>query len=54
VSTLYLCGVGNAEGIRLAIRVNDAEQRWQQIVLLDDNPELHGSQKLGLEVKGCF
>ena len=54
MSTLYLCGVGNAEGIRLAIRVNEAEQRWDQILLLDDNPELLGQRKLGLDVVGPF
>lgn len=54
MSTLYLCGTGNAEGIRLAIRVNDALGCWQRIVLLDDNADLHGARKLGLGIAGAF
>jgi acetyltransferase-like isoleucine patch superfamily enzyme/aryl carrier-like protein len=54
LSTLYLCGVGNAEGIRLALRVNEALSRWQRIVLLDDDAGTHGMCKLGLPVSGSF
>lgn len=54
MSTLYLCGVGNAEGIRLALRVNEALSRWQRIVLLDDDAGTHGMHKLGLPVSGAF
>jgi acyl carrier protein len=54
MKTLYLCGVGNAEGIRLAIRVQQATQRWDRILLLDDDPSKHGQTRLGLDVVGAF
>lgn len=54
MKTLYLCGVGNAEGIRLAIRVQEATQRWDRILLLDDDPSKHGEERLGLPVVGGF
>ncbi len=54
MKTLYLCGVGNAEGIRLAIRVQEATQRWDRILLLDDDPAKHGQVRLGLDVVGAF
>lgn len=49
---LYLCGVGNGEGIRLALTINRFCPRWQRIVLLDDDPAKHGTTRLGLEVLG--
>jgi len=49
---LYLCGVGNGEGIRLALTINRLCPRWQRIVLLDDDPAKHGTTRLGLEVQG--
>jgi acetyltransferase-like isoleucine patch superfamily enzyme len=49
---LFLCGVGNGEGIRLALTVNRTSPRWQRIVLLDDDPSKHGTTRLGLEVAG--
>jgi acetyltransferase-like isoleucine patch superfamily enzyme/acyl carrier protein len=52
--TLYLCGVGNGEGLRLALQVNRASARWQQIVLLDDDAAKHGQQRIGLTVAGAF
>lgn len=52
--TLYLCGVGNAEGIRLALQVNRATGRWRRIVLLDDDAGKHGSTRMGLSVAGPF
>ncbi len=54
MNTLYLCSVGNAEGIRLALTVNRAQGRWQRIVLLDDDASKHGTFRLGLEVVGSF
>lgn len=54
MGTLYLCGAGNSEGVRLALRVNEAEHRWDDIVLLDDAPEKWGSSLLGIEVVGPF
>jgi carbonic anhydrase/acetyltransferase-like protein (isoleucine patch superfamily)/acyl carrier protein len=54
MGTLYLCAVGNAEGIRLALTIQRTEARWERIVLLDDAPSTHGTLKLGLEVAGSF
>lgn len=54
MKTLYLCGVGNGEGIRLALTVNRACSRWHRIVLLDDDPAKHGTVRMGLEVAGPF
>lgn len=52
--TLYLCGVGNGEGIRLALQVNRVTERWRRIVLLDDDAGKHGSTRMGLPVAGSF
>lgn len=52
MKTLYMCGVGNGEGIRLALTINRAFSRWQRIVLLDDDPAKHGTTRLGLDVLG--
>jgi acetyltransferase-like isoleucine patch superfamily enzyme/acyl carrier protein len=40
--------------VRLAIRVNDAESRWTEIVLLDDDPGKVGKSILGVHVAGPF
>lgn len=50
--TLFLCGAGNSEGVRLALSVNAARQRWARIVLLDDDPAKLGSERLGVVVAG--
>lgn len=52
--TLYLCGAGNLEGIRLALTVNRAEHRWDRMVLLDDDPNKQGRSLLGVEIMGPF
>jgi len=52
VTTLYLCGAGNSEGVRLAQRVNAAGPRWQRLVLLDDDPHKHGRALLGVPIEG--
>lgn len=54
METLYLCGAGNPEGVRLALTVNKVRQRWERIVILDDDPSKHGRQILGVEVAGPF
>jgi sugar O-acyltransferase (sialic acid O-acetyltransferase NeuD family) len=54
MKTLYLCGAGNSEGVRLALRVNAAEARWDRIALLDDDPSKQGQALLGVEVVGPF
>ncbi|MBI4602351.1 MAG: hypothetical protein HY721_10365 [Planctomycetes bacterium] len=52
--TLYLCGAGNPEGVRLALAVNRMEGRWDELVLLDDDPAKHGRSVLGVRVAGPF
>lgn len=54
MSTLYLCAAGNPDGVRLAIEVNDADRRWDRIVLLDDDPARQGQQILDVPVIGPF
>jgi serine acetyltransferase/acyl carrier protein len=51
---LFLCGAGNPEGVRLAIRANQAADRWDEIVLLDDDPCVGGRACLGVVVVGGF
>ncbi len=52
--TLYLCAAGNAEGIRLALEVNEATRRWDRIVLVDDDPAKLGLEIMGVAVVGSF
>jgi sugar O-acyltransferase (sialic acid O-acetyltransferase NeuD family) len=52
--TLYLCGAGNSEGVRLALSINRELGRWEQILLLDDDPARHGHDLLGVEIVGPF
>ncbi|HJV66038.1 MAG TPA: thioesterase domain-containing protein [Geomonas sp.] len=54
METLYLCGAGNPEGVRLALSVNKALKRWDRIVILDDDPVKHGRTLLGVEIAGPF
>ncbi|MHC5064685.1 MAG: phosphopantetheine-binding protein [Planctomycetota bacterium] len=54
MSTLYICGAGNSEGVRLALRVNQSERRWSRILILDDDPAKHGRDLLGVEIAGSF
>ena len=54
MKTLYLCGAGNPEGVRLALTVNAAENRWDRILLLDDDLSKHGQSILGVTVAGSF
>jgi sugar O-acyltransferase (sialic acid O-acetyltransferase NeuD family) len=51
---LFLCGAGNPEGVRLAIRVNERDHRWTEILLLDDDPARLGQQQLGISLSGPF
>jgi sugar O-acyltransferase (sialic acid O-acetyltransferase NeuD family) len=50
--TLFLCGAGNSEGVRLAQLVNRRASRWDRIALLDDDPAKLGMRRLGVEVVG--
>lgn len=54
MTTLYLCGAGNPEGIRLALNINDASSRWDEIVVLDDDSAKHGRQVMGVRIQGPF
>lgn len=54
MNTLYLCGAGNCEGVRLALAINQKQARWDRIILLDDDPTKHGQLILGVEVAGPF
>jgi len=54
MTTLYLCAAGNPEAVRLALTVNDREQRWDRIVLLDDDPSKQGREIMGVAVVGPF
>ncbi len=51
---LFICGAGNPEGVRLAIRVNQQEHRWDEICLLDDDVSKTGQEQLGVPVAGSF
>jgi len=52
--TLYLAGAGNPEGVRLALRVNEAERRWARILILDDDAAKHGQRLLDVPIAGPF
>ena len=52
MKTLYLCGAGNSEGVRLACFINREQALWDRIVLLDDDVSKHGSSLLGVEIEG--
>lgn len=52
--TLYLCGAGNPEGVRLAQRINRHRPRWERLVILDDDPGRHGQRMMGVEIAGPF
>lgn len=54
MNTLYLCGAGNSEGVRLAMVINAREHRWDRIVLLDDDPALTGKDRIGVPIVGPF
>ena len=54
MKTLYLCGAGNVEGVRLAQTVNRRQGRWDRIVLLDDDPAKRGCSIIGVDVAGPF
>ena len=51
---LVICGAGNPEGVRLAIRVNERAHRWDEIIVLDDNPARLGERQMGVPVAGPF
>jgi sugar O-acyltransferase (sialic acid O-acetyltransferase NeuD family) len=54
MKTLYLCGAGNSEGVRLALTINRKESRWDHIVILDDDAQKHGRFILDVQVVGSL
>ena len=54
MTTLYLCGAGNPEAVRLALVVNQRLYRWDRIAVLDDDPATHGRSVVGVKVSGPF
>lgn len=52
--TLFLCGAGNPEGVRLALRVNEATHRWDRLLLLDDDVRKLAGTHMGVPVAGTF
>lgn len=54
MKTLYICGAGNSEGVRLALNINGRQARWRQIIILDDDPAKHGQTILGVRIAGPF
>lgn len=51
---LFLCGAGNPEGVRLALRVNEKLSRWSDIFILDDDPQKKDKSILGIKIIGSF
>jgi len=51
MNTLYLCGAGNPEGVRLARKINRARCRWDRIVVLDDDPSKLGQNELARQTR---
>jgi len=54
MTRLYVCGAGNSEGVRLALRINREHARWDRIIVLDDDAAKQGRSILGVEVAGSF
>jgi sugar O-acyltransferase (sialic acid O-acetyltransferase NeuD family) len=52
--TLYLCGAGNSEGVRLALGIEVEARRFDRLVVLDDDPARRGQTLLGVEIAGGF
>lgn len=50
--TLYLCGAGNSEGVRLAATVNRALGRFDRMVVLDDDATKRGRELIGVPIAG--
>ncbi len=53
-SALFLCGAGNPEGVRLALRINEKQMKWEKIFICDDDMKKKGKQILGIEIIGPF
>ena len=53
MGTLFLCGAGNSEGVRLAMQCAESHG-LERIVLLDDDPSLVGFERIGVPVVGAL
>ncbi len=54
MSTLFMCGAGNSEGVRLAMTCNSHQERWGKILVLDDDESRHGGDLIGAAIVGGF
>lgn len=54
MTTLWLCGAGNSEGVRLARQVNARIGTHQRLALLDDDQHRHGGELLGVPIVGAL
>ncbi len=54
MKTLYLCGAGNSEGVRLASHINRDYAFWNRIVLLDDDKSKHGGTLIDVDIEGTI
>jgi len=54
MTDLYICGASNPEIIRLVQAINQKNDYWDRIVLLDDDPKKHGKSVLGIDIAGPF
>lgn len=54
MTTLFLCGSTNGEGVRLARHVQLATGRWDRLVLLDDDAKRWGEQVVDVPIVGAF
>ncbi len=54
MSNLFMCGAGNSEGVRLAMTCNNHDKRWDNILVLDDDPARQGGELIGAPIVGGF
>jgi sugar O-acyltransferase (sialic acid O-acetyltransferase NeuD family) len=54
MNNLFMCGAGNSEGVRLALACNSHVRRWENILVLDDDPSRHGGDLIGIPIVGGF
>lgn len=54
MTPLYLCAAGNPEAVRLALEINEADRRWDHIVLPGGDPAKLGQNILEVPIVGGF
>jgi sugar O-acyltransferase (sialic acid O-acetyltransferase NeuD family) len=52
--TLFLCGAGNSEGVRLACSINRQHSPWDRVCLLDDDVSKHGKSLVDVPIEGSL